>query len=168
MNAAPRPIADYTQALVMSLEEEISGEVYFARLATFFSGRERQALLMLAAVEAATAEAMRPLAVRRNLQVSNFAKLQAAGLAEADSRRNLSWAQLIAEMVSTFPAYVEEFECIERLAPADDRHVIQILIAHEVAAVSFAKLEANGDPDSLRPLEEFLARHRREPAQSGF
>jgi hypothetical protein len=168
LNASPRPIADYTEALVMSLEEEISGEVYFERLATFFSGRERLALLMLAAVEAATAEAMRPLALRRKLKISDFAKLRDTGLAEADRRLDLSWAQLVEEMASTFPAFVEEFECMERLAPADDREVIQILVAHEVAAVAFAKLEANGDPESLRPLEGFLARHRREPAQSGF
>ncbi len=151
----------------MSLEEEISGEVYFARLAEFFSGRERQALTMLAAVEAATAEAMRPLALRNRLPIADFAKLRTAGLAEADSRRGLSWAQLIEEMAETFPAFIEEFEQIERLAPADDRDVIQILVAHEVAAVAFAKLEAAGDPGSLRPLEAFLERHGPQPVQSG-
>lgn len=145
----------------MSLEEEISGEVYFARLAEFFSGRRKQALLMLAEIEAVTAEAIRPLAKSHRLQIAAPDKLHATGLAEADGRRGLSWGALIDEMATTFPAYVEEFEAIERLAPAEDGKAIKILVDHEVAAVSFATLEAQADPASLRPLEEFLSRHRR-------
>jgi len=160
VTSSGRTFSDYGEALVMSLEEEISGEVYFARLAEFFCGRERQALLMLASVEAVTAEAIRPLLGRYGLGMADPEKLQAAGLAEADRRQGRTWTQLIEEMATTFPAFVDEFECIERLAPPEDKEFMRILVEHEVAAVSFAKLEARSDPVSLRPLEEFLGRHR--------
>lgn len=160
MTAVARTFPDYRAALLMSLEEEISGEAFFARLATFHAGRASLALTMLAEVEAATAGAIRPLAERHGLAVAADAGLRSSGEAEADRRRGMSWRELVAEMATTYPVFVQEFEAIEGLAPKDDRKALRILVAHEVAAVRFAEMEMLNDPASLVPLQEFLAAAR--------
>jgi hypothetical protein len=157
MTAVARTFPDYRAALLMSLEEEISGEAFFARLSSFHGGRASRALLMLAEVEAATASAIRPLAERHGLAVGDDATLRASGQAEADGRREMSWRELVEEMATTYPVFVQEFDAIMRLAPEEDRATLEILVAHEVAAVRFAEMESRSDPASMAPLEEFLA-----------
>jgi hypothetical protein len=60
-------------------------------------------------------------------------------------------------MATTYPVFVQEFDAIMRLAPEEDRATLEILVAHEVAAVRFAEMESRSDPASMAPLEEFLA-----------
>jgi hypothetical protein len=152
-----RVFSDYEAALILSYEEEISGEAYFARLAEFYSGRPSQALLLLGEIETCTAAAIRPLLDRHKLVTADPAGLWAIGRAEAEIHNGDTWPTLVAHMVKKFPDYVEEFEQIERLAPAGDQDLIGVLKAHEVAAIEFARKEADGRPDSLAPLEAFLA-----------
>ncbi len=147
---------DYKTALIMSYEEEISGEAYFAHASSFFTGRGRDALLLLAQVEAATAAAIYPLLERYGFATTNPDELRASGRAEADLKSGLSWTETVAEMVTDYPAYVEEFENLERLAPERDRKFVDVLIKHEIAAIEFAKLEAAGDQNSFAPLNTFL------------
>ena len=154
-----RVFSDYEAALVVSYEEEISGEAYFARLAEFYSGRQSRALLLLAQIEKCTALAIRPLLDRHRLVAADPAKLRAIGRAEAETHIGDTWQTLVAGMVSKFPDFVEEFEQIERLAPVKDRELIGILKEHELAAIEFARTEAAGAPNSLTPLEAFLADH---------
>jgi len=157
MGQAARVFSDFPATLVLFYEEEISGEAYFARMADFYPGRERRALLLLAEIERRTASAMRPLLERHGLAVADTVALAAAGRAEAEQRSSASWQKLVADMVSGFPVFVAEFEQLEQLAPASDRSVVRVLTRHEVAAVEFAVLEYAGNVDSLCPLEEFLA-----------
>lgn len=159
MAQRPRQFAGYDCGLLLSYEEEISGIGYFAALAGFHQGRPRRALLLMSAIERATAAAIRPLLQRRGLRPAAADQLEASGRHQADHQRGLPWPQLVAEMADNYPAFVEEFRQIERLAPAEDRTAMGILIDHEVAAVAFAQREAAGDPRSLAPLEQFLAAH---------
>ncbi|HUS53147.1 MAG TPA: hypothetical protein VMY41_03975 [Thermohalobaculum sp.] len=157
MGQAARVFSDYPAALVLFYEEEISGEAYFARMADFYPGRQRRALLLLAEIERRTASAMRPLLERHGLAVAGAAGLAAAGRTEAEQQSGATWQKLVAEMASGFPVFVAEFEQLEQLAPASDRSLISVLTRHEVAAIKFAQLEDAGNTESLRPLEEFLA-----------
>ena len=157
MGQAARVFSDYPATLVLFGEEEISGEAYFARMADFYPGRQRRALLLLAEIERRTVSVMRPLLERHGLAVADTVALAAAGRAEAERRSGASWRQLVADMASGFPVFVEEFRQIEQLAPAADLSVVRLLTQHEVAAVEFAVLEVRGDADSHCPLEAFLA-----------
>jgi dimethylamine/trimethylamine dehydrogenase len=154
-----RVFSDYQAALVVSYEEEISGEAFFARLAEFYSGRQCRALLLLAEIERYTASAIRPLMDRHRLVAAEPAELRAIGREEAETHIGDTWQTLVAGMASKFPDFVEEFEQIERLAPAGDKARIGILKEHELAAIEFARKEAKGAPNSLVPLEAFLASH---------
>jgi hypothetical protein len=158
MTRRARTFPEYKAALLLFYEEEIAGEAYFARLAEFFDGRPRRALLLLAKMEAVTAAAIAPLLARHGIVAADTGTLRASGRKAADAQRGIAWQEFVAEIVTDYPAFLDEFAQIERLAPAADKGPIDILTPHEVAAIAFAKLEATGDPDSLAPLEAFLDR----------
>jgi len=60
-------------------------------------------------------------------------------------------------MCRSFPAYIDEFEALEALAPAADRAALQRLTEHEHAAIAFLRRERAGDPASTEPLHAYLA-----------
>ncbi len=159
MTRTARLFDDYSAALLLFAEEEIAGEAYFARLASFHSGRQSRALLLLARMESVVGAAARPLLAGYRLATADATALRSAGQTEADAKAGMPWRDLVSEMTADFPAFIEEFEQVERLAPADERAVVRVFRKHEVAALEFAKLEAGGNADSLAPLERFLAEH---------
>ena len=67
MTQSSRSFDSYTQALLLSIEEEHMGETYFATLATFHTGSAKQALLIMSQIEAAVILAMQPLLDRLGL-----------------------------------------------------------------------------------------------------
>lgn len=152
-----RKFDDYHQALIVSLDEEISGEAYFARLAEYHSGHARRALKLLAEMESVTAAAIAPLLAEHGLRGGDRQELQHSGRAEADVQKSVSWQARVSAMVADFPAFVEEFKQIELLAPPADLETVAFVTQHEVAAVEFAMREAASRADSLTPLEDFLA-----------
>jgi hypothetical protein len=156
---AARVFPDYESALVTAYEEEISGEGYFAGLAEQFSGRPRDALLMMARVERVTASALRPLVESHSLVTREEAALLARGMAEAGRQRGISWVDLTSSMADEYPVFMAEFELLSRLAPPGDRPRVAIAAEHELALIAFARGESAGDPGSLEPIEQFLTRH---------
>jgi len=154
-----RLFPDYSSALMTCYEEEISGEGYFAGLADQFSGRPRQALLMMASVEHVTAAALRPLIISHGLRTADEAGLFASGRAEARRQQGITWESLTAGMAEDYPVYLEEFDQLSRLAPPADLRTVSIALYHEQVLIDFARSEAAGDPESLKPIVQFLARH---------
>lgn len=159
MTRAARSFPDYESALVTCYEEEISGEGYFAGLADQFSGRPREALLMMARIERVTAAALLPLIAAHGLRTDDEAHLLASGRAEAGRQHGITWEGLTRRMAEEYPVYLEEFDQLSRLAPPADQHTASIASEHEQVLIDFARREAAGDPHSLASMEQFLARH---------
>jgi dimethylamine/trimethylamine dehydrogenase len=159
--AAPEPVAAggdpaYLPTLLQYYEEEVEGEAWFAALAAAMPlPRQREKLLLLADVERRTAEAVRPLIDRYGLTPKPQAILAASGRAQAASAPQ-NWDGLIARMRKTFPAYMPQFEALERMAPPADRPVLARMTAHERAAIDFLEREAKGDPDCTAPLLDLV------------
>lgn len=156
MPQAARTYSDYPSSLLLCLEEECAGEAFFAALAERHDGRERHALLLMAQIERAMTEALRPLVERHRLTPSPVAVLHAAGAREAKAQQGFAWRGFLKDMASDYPAYLGEFEAIARLGPAEDQAVFQLLLDHEIAFIDFAERDLAGDPDSHRALETFL------------
>ncbi len=151
----------YRETLLRYYEEEVMGEAYFLGLAGHFSGSdERRKLVLLAEVERRAAEAVRPLLDKYGLVPRDESVLEPLGQADVEPHRRYSWAQLMAYMAARYPAYLDEFAALERLAPEADLATLRLLTDHEVAAIDFANKEVAGDPDSLAPIREFLDRRR--------
>ena len=150
--------AVYLETLLRYYEEEIMGEAYFRGLADHIGGpRERDKLALLAAVERRAAEAVQPLLQKHGLRSREESLLKSLGLADVERHRHFSWGELMAHMAESYPAYIDEFEALERLAPEADRPALERLTQHEVVTIEFAEKEIAGEPDSLTPLRAYLA-----------
>jgi dimethylamine/trimethylamine dehydrogenase len=60
-------------------------------------------------------------------------------------------------IIKRYPGYLDDFKGLENMAPAEDLPALNILTDHEVAVIEFAKMELAGNPDSLLPLNRYLA-----------
>jgi hypothetical protein len=159
LTISARVFPDYHAALQICFEEEISGEGYFTGLAAQFSGRPREALLLMVRMERVTVAALRPLIARHGIPTADDATLFAQGAAEAAAQAGITWEALTRRMAEAYPAYMEEFDQLLRLAPAADQAPAALAAEHERALIEFAQREAAGDPASLAPMAQFLARH---------
>ncbi len=148
---------DYRERLLSYYEDEIIGEAYFYRLASHFGGAgEREKLAQLADVEGRAAETVRPLLEIHGLVPRDVSVLIPLGEADAERHQRYNWADPMAYMAAKYPAYLEEFEELEHLAPEDDLPALKLLTHHEVVVIDFANKEIAGDPDSLTPIRQYL------------
>ena len=149
----------YLDTLLLYFEEEIMGEAYFYGLADRFSD-EHQSLKMthLAEVERYAAEAVRPLLKKYNLQPRSDIELHEIGESKIEKSYLMGWERFVDFMVVRYPKYMPEFHALEAMAPAEDRPILKILTAHEVAAIEFSNLEKDGNPRSIEPLMKYLGK----------
>ncbi len=157
--AKPQPVPEdpaYLETLLAYYEEEVEGEAWYRALAQrMLQRRHKEKMLLLAEVERATAEAVRPLIDRYGLTPAPRAALVASGQSQAASGAQ-DWDTLLAQMTESFPPYVDDFKALEAMGPAADQPLLALMTAHEIAAIEFLHLEAKGDPDSTAPLLDFL------------
>ncbi|OYX43634.1 MAG: hypothetical protein B7Z02_08860 [Rhodobacterales bacterium 32-67-9] len=158
MTLQQRVFPDYAAALRSAYEEEVSGESYFATLAEARDGRAREAFTLMTEMERVTARAVEPLLAAAGVQPSDRAMLLDEGRAAARALKDRSWRAHLLEMRDEYGAYVAEFEVVRAGAPDDLKHRVDLLIAHEVAIIDFARAELAGEPDSLAPLHRYLDR----------
>ena len=94
--------------------------------------------------------------VRRGPRVAGAGRPCPQGRHAALALHREPWADLLAEMARTFPAYVEDFLRLEAMAPPGDLPRLRLLTAHETAAIDFLDLEKSGDKDSVAPMNAYL------------
>ena len=80
----------------------------------------------------------------------------ALGGSHVARHQDLGWREFVTHMVERYPAFVDEFEALERMAPADDRPALEALTRHEVAAIDFANRELAGEADRAAPLRAYI------------
>ena len=147
----------YRDTLLLYYEEEIMGEAYFTEMARHFEeDGAAEKLGLLAAVERHAADAVRPLVDRYELTPRRDRELAAIGRSHVEPHRDLTWCAFVAHMAQRYPAYIDDFEALERMAPEPDRPALEFLTEHEHAAIAFATREAAGRADSTAPLLAYL------------
>ena len=152
------PEPSYFEALLEAYEGEIAGEVYFKTLSGIFTEPTyAKKLLRLAAVEQRTSMALQPLINRHRIEPSCHAELVALGNSWVTERAFRHWRDLINNMTSHYPGYIEKFKALEAASPIDDKPALKILVEHEIALLDFAEREKAGDPNSRARLQSFLA-----------
>ncbi len=146
----------YLETLQLYYEEEIEGEAYFDAIAERLTDPdERENMRLMAQVEAVAAASVAPLLRKYGLTPSPAAELQASGRASA-AEVTKDYATLIAEWRRSFPAYIDDFERLEAMAPPGDLPALRVLTAHEVAAIAYLDLEDEGQPDSAAPMRRYI------------
>lgn len=146
----------YLETLQLYYEEEIEGEAYFDAIAERLTDPdEREKMHLMARVEAVAAASVAPLLRKHGLTPRPAAELQASGRASA-AEVTKDYATLIAEWRRSFPAYMDDFERLEAMAPPEDLPALRVLTAHEVAAIAYLDLEDEGQPDSAAPMRRYI------------
>ncbi len=146
--------SDYLETLLSYYEDEISGEAYFYALADHFA--ERDKIILLAKTERVAAQAIEPLLEKYGLVPRHESDLKNEGRSYLELHQSYSWQEFMAYIVERYPAYLDEFNALEQMAPSEDLEALSILTTHEVAVIDFAEKELDGDPDSLVPLLQYL------------
>jgi len=156
MTEDPKPSRDYLDTLQLYYEEEIEGEAFFAAIAERLEDRtEREKMQLMADVETRAAAAVAPLLQKHGLTPRDRDELHANGRKQAGALKP-DYAALIAEWQRDFPEFMDDFEGLEAMAPAEDLPALKVLTAHEVAAIRFLDAEVAGKADSAAPLRTYL------------
>jgi dimethylamine/trimethylamine dehydrogenase len=150
-----KPTAIYLTTLLRYYEEEIAGEAYFYALANHF--KEKEKTLLLARVERRAAEAIQPLLSKYDLEPRSESILNREGRTFLDRHKSCSWPEFMTYIVDRYPAYVDDFEALEQMAPEADLPALKTLTNHEIQVIDFARKEIADDPNSQVPLLEYLA-----------
>ena len=160
MTIEPRSFPTPADGLRAFYEEEISGETFFASLASFHSGEAREALLLMSAIEGAMLEVLAPMARRLGVDPARAAAIRDEGRTEAEALKSLGWTEMLDRMCLDYPVFVAEFEAVANAAAPEDRDGARLLLDHEVALLDYARAARDGRQDSLMILEGFLSRLR--------
>lgn len=144
----------YLATLLRFFEEEISGEAYFYALADHFA--ERDKIILLAKTERVAAQAIEPLLEKYGLVPRHESDFKNEGRSYLELHQSYSWQEFMAYIVERYPAYLEEFNALEQMAPVEDLAALNLLTEHEVAVIDFARKELTDDLDSLAPLLQYL------------
>jgi dimethylamine/trimethylamine dehydrogenase len=147
--------AKYLKTLLDYYEEEISGESYFYGLAEHFSEKEKT--ILLARIERVAAKSVEPLLKKYNLVARDEKVLHQEGLGHVNQHQSYSWNQFMTYIVERYPAYLDEFEDLEAMAPMEDLIALKRLTEHEVVVIDFAQKELAGDQHSVSPLMGYLS-----------
>ena len=158
MTLAPRTFASAAEGLCAFYEEEISGEAFFSKLASFHSGEARKALGLMASIEGAMLQVLAPMAERLGVDPARAATIRAEGQGEAEALRSVGWQDLLRRMCEEYPVFVAEFDAVAKAADEAERADAQLLLDHEVALLDYAAAALAGRKDSLHILERFLAK----------
>lgn len=155
MNATT-PTQKYLDTLLLYYEEEVEGEVYFQALGDRLDDTAQKAkMVLMADVERYASASVEPLLAKYQLTPRSKKELAQSGLEHAHSS-SLDWIAILKGMTKTFPGYIDMFKGLEAMAPVEDRPMLEILTAHEVAALDFLHLELKGDPNSISPMKHYL------------
>jgi hypothetical protein len=159
LTATARRFDSFEQAFALSFEEEIAGETYFDTLSKAEPDPRHAAIIAkLARIEAATACALRPLAVALGLTPADEVAVRRKGRVSAHNRKGRPFADFMAQIVRDYPAYVAEFARLYELSPPEAKELAQLLADHEVAMIDMARIFLAGEGD---PLDAYLAHVRR-------
>ena len=149
----------YAEMLIRAYEGEVSGQVFFSLLASARNKPiEKQKLEFLAVLEARTAAALLPILRRDSLTARSPAELEEDGARDAVLYSNASWPEMNARFASDFAPFVDEFREAEKLAPARDIALMELITAHEIAIIDFAASEAAGGNGGMRHLQAYVDR----------
>ncbi len=148
---------DYRTALTEAIEGEIAGEAYFEAMAGHHEGSSRASLRLMADMERSVALALTPLVARYGLQIADRSALCHGGHQRGLEDGRMAWPDFLKQVSPGYQVYVDEFEQVTAMAPAEERELVHLLVEHEIAFMDFARAGQAGDPDCQGFLTRFIA-----------
>lgn len=150
---------DYIEGLRQSFYGEIVAEGFYRHLSLAMAeGYRRTALSLIAEVERTTHLRLAPFAAQFGIQLTDEERDRRLR-ARIQTQGNFDWDVFIQRAHREWPAYLQQFEDLERLAQARGEHGLTFLVDHEKALLEFVRLERTdpGSPQALLPMKSYLA-----------
>ena len=97
----------------------------------------------MAQLESETKARLRPLLAKHGLQFEEKVNADLVGQI-ASSYVGAPWQKFIGEQHGIVSSFVERFEQIEQVTPAEDMGIVHSMVLHERAILKFIELEAAG------------------------
>jgi hypothetical protein len=120
------------------------------------SPREAWHFANILQLETETKARLRPLLIRHGLDIAESADL--SGLpGRIAGYVDQAWRDYAAASAARLEPILRQYEAIAALGPAEDQPVLQAVVRHEAALLSWAEREARGPSDaSLDPVIAML------------
>ena len=112
--------------------------------------------MLLAEVEQRTWKILHPLVIRHELKPGDGAKLAVRGVILAEESAFRRWRDLLQNMTTRYPGFIENFKRLEAAGPDEDKNALRALVEHEIALLAFAERETRGQTNSLSPVRQYL------------
>ena len=149
---------DYIDGVRQSYHGEVVAEGFYRRLARAQpEGYRRTALRLIADVEGKTQRRLAPFAAALGITLSPEDRDQRID-ARIQDLGQFEWDVFIRKANREWPAFLEHFEHIERLAQGRGEHGLKFLVDHEQALLDFVHLELTnpGSPEALLPMRTYI------------
>ena len=152
--APPARSTEETELWVKAYQGEVFGEAYFARMAEHTADPDRRVKVeALATLERRTKELLEPALSRLGLRTDADRNLAAMVSGGAD----FDYDQMLVSVPPLAAEYLLSYARLRRLVAPEDFHVVDQLIAHELALELFAFRERAGDIErSLEPIRALV------------
>jgi hypothetical protein len=145
------PDDDLDVLWVTAYQGEVSGEALFGRLSEHVEAHDhRHKFDVLRQLEARTRSALVPAMEHHGLPTEADPDVEREARARADAAASLPWSVLMEAFEPITTQFIALYTRIGALARPEDRAVADLLVAHEEALRTFARLELAGrGEDSL-------------------
>jgi len=139
---------EYLNGLRTFYDGEVYGErVLLALHAAARTPREAYHFATILQLETETKARLRPLLLRHGLSIAETADPGAVA-ARLASYSDQSWSDYAAATAARLRHVLAGYEAIAALGPAEDGEVLDAVVAHEAALVSWAEIEAKGPSEA--------------------
>jgi hypothetical protein len=152
--------AAYLKEIVDAYQAEVRGEATFSTLAEQATSEEEAEIWRtLARLESATRERLIPLLQRHGLDTTPDPERRRLGEQRGRGRAAAGFAVTVKSMTETLLPFLTLYAQLQAEGPAEDRHELEFLNAHEIALHEFAtRALAGGGRGSLAHIRALLAR----------
>jgi hypothetical protein len=147
----------YLKGIVELYQGEVLGEVVFDQfLRTSENDEQRYKIATMLQLETETKARLRPLVLRRGLELGEDPTYRAEGMAIAEAMGALPWRDKMSALYETLrDRFVPRYKEIAAMAPPEDADVTASMVEHESALLEMARREVSGMAD--RSVESVVA-----------
>ena len=140
---------EYPACINELYQSEVLGEKAFLALVNIAkTTREKYHIGTVLQLETETKARLRPFMLKHGFDLEEEGDSEMVGPIVAAYQEN-SWLDFLAGLSPLVNQFLARFEEIAAAGPAEDRDVLQSMITHEAAFVSWIDKEINGEEGSL-------------------
>jgi hypothetical protein len=153
------PIDEVHDLVISSVRGEVFGEALFTALVGSWSDPGvDETLATLATLEREMGTFASPMLTQLAIGDFDEAEARRAGESQAASLGDIEWHQFLEMFSSGTDNVLDRYRRLAQICPSEQAGAVAMLIEHEEALASFARLALDGSPSALAPVVEVTHR----------